>query len=63
MRIGIDARFWGPRESGIGRYVDRLIAHLHSLDSQHEVVIFLRHDAVAHWPYQHPRWTWLLLCT
>lgn len=56
MRIGIDARFWGPRESGIGRYVDRLIAHLHRLDSQHEIVIFLRHEAVAHWPYQHPRW-------
>lgn len=56
MRIGIDARFWGPRESGIGRYVDRLIAHLHALDLPHEVVIFLRKDALPHWPYQHPRW-------
>jgi glycosyltransferase involved in cell wall biosynthesis len=56
MRIGIDARFWGPRESGIGRYVDRLISHLHQLSFDHDVVIFLRHDALPHWPYHHPRW-------
>lgn len=44
MRIGIDARFLGPEGTGIGRYVDRLIENLESLDRNNYYVIFLRKD-------------------
>lgn len=40
MRIGIDARMY--RESGIGRYIRNLIAHLQILDQKNEYFIFLR---------------------
>ncbi|MBI4280611.1 glycosyltransferase family 4 protein, partial [Candidatus Uhrbacteria bacterium] len=44
MRIGIDARFFGPRVGGggLGRYVEELIRHLEKLDAKNEYVIFLR---------------------
>lgn len=46
MRIGIDARFYGPRTGGggIGRYVAELVTHLDQLDSRNEYVIFLRKE-------------------
>jgi len=56
MRIGIDARFWGPQESGLGRYVDRLLVHLHALDLPHEFVIFLRREVADSWTLHHPKW-------
>lgn len=40
MRIGIDARMAG--ETGIGRYVTRLVAELAALDPAHEFVLFTR---------------------
>lgn len=43
MRIGIDARLY--REGlGIGRYIEQLLAHLESLDTDDEYIIFLRKD-------------------
>ncbi len=46
MRIGIDARFFGPKTGGggIGRYVAELVTHLQELDHQNEYVIFLRKE-------------------
>lgn len=44
MRIGIDARFYGPFGKGLGRYVQKLIEHLERLDHDHEFVIFLRSE-------------------
>ncbi len=46
MRIGIDARFYGPRTGGggLGRYVAELVTHLEELDQMNEYVIFLRQD-------------------
>ncbi len=46
MRIGIDARFYGPRlgGGGLGRYVSELVTHLEQLDSSNEYVLFLRKD-------------------
>ncbi len=44
MRIGIDARFYGPRTGGggLGRYVAELVTHLQRVDKQNSYVIFLR---------------------
>lgn len=46
MRIGIDARFYGPRTGGggIGRYVAELVTHLQLVDRTNSYVIFLRKD-------------------
>jgi glycosyltransferase involved in cell wall biosynthesis len=45
MRIGIDARFFGPSGTGPGRYVQRLVQHLAMLPSPHTYVLFLQGDA------------------
>jgi glycosyltransferase involved in cell wall biosynthesis len=37
MRIGIDARFFGPVGKGLGRYTERLIENLEVIDSEHAV--------------------------
>ena len=46
MRIGIDARLFGPRVGGggLGRYVEELVRHLETLDHENNYVIFLRHE-------------------
>ena len=42
MRIGIDARFLGPKGIGLGRYVFELIVNLEKIDKKNEYIIFLR---------------------
>jgi glycosyltransferase involved in cell wall biosynthesis len=42
MKIGIDARMYGPENGGLGRYIQQLITHLEKTDFQNEYVIFLR---------------------
>ena len=44
MRVGIDARFFGPRAKGIGRYNQKLLEELEKLDSQNDYVVFLRRE-------------------
>ncbi len=46
MRIGIDARFYGPRVGGggLGRYVAELVTHLQEIDQKNQYVLFLRKD-------------------
>jgi len=46
MRIGIDARFYGPKTGGggLGRYVAELVTHLEKIDSSNEYVLFLRKE-------------------
>lgn len=46
MRIGIDARFYGPRTGGggIGRYVAELVNHLQQIDRVNSYVLFLRKE-------------------
>lgn len=41
MKIGIDARLYGPQRMGIGRYVERLVTNLESLDRKNNYFIFL----------------------
>jgi len=42
MKIGIDARFLGPKGKGLGRYTQKLIEELEKIDGQNQYVIFLR---------------------
>lgn len=41
MRIGIDARFYGPQHAGLGRYTKNLVDRLAEIDTANEYVIFL----------------------
>ncbi|MFH1173247.1 MAG: glycosyltransferase family 1 protein [bacterium] len=41
MKIGIDARMYGNRQTGIGNYIKHLIKYLGQLDQANEYVIFL----------------------
>lgn len=46
MRIGIDARFYGPRVGGggIGRHVQELVTQLQTLPTEHSFVLFLKKE-------------------
>lgn len=44
MKIGIDARFFGPIGKGLGRYTERLIENLERIDKTNQYVIFLRRE-------------------
>lgn len=52
MRIGIDARLFGSKQGGLGRYVEQLILHLEELNPEAEFVIFLRRE---NWDEFNPR--------
>lgn len=40
MKIGIDCRMYGPKHTGIGRYVQNLVENLLDLDKQNNYVLF-----------------------
>ena len=46
MRIGIDARFFGPKEKGLGIYVQKLVENLEetSGNEDHEFFVFLQKE-------------------
>lgn len=44
LRIGIDARFYGPVGKGLGRYVQELVENLQKIDQKNEYVIFLKKE-------------------
>ncbi len=54
MKIGIDARFFGPVGKGLGRYVERLIENLEKIDFKNEYIIFLRKE---NWDYYTPKFS------
>lgn len=56
MRIGIDARFFGPQESGLSRYIHRLISYLEVVDAHNQYVLFLRRAAWDLWQPKNWRW-------
>jgi glycosyltransferase involved in cell wall biosynthesis len=41
MRIGIDARFYGPLGKGLGRYIQEVVDNVLKIDEENEYVIFL----------------------
>ncbi len=44
MRIGIDARFYGPIGKGLGRYTQKLIENLEKIDQHNQYFIFLKKE-------------------
>ena len=44
LKIGIDARFFGPKQKGLGRYVKKLVENLEKTDLDNQYFIFLRKD-------------------
>ena len=44
IRIGIDARLYGPKQTGPGRYVQKLIQNLEEIDLDNQYIIFLRKE-------------------
>lgn len=46
MRMGIDARMFGPRVGGggIGRYIAELVMHLQEIDKETKYVVFLKKE-------------------
>lgn len=51
MRIGIDARFFGPQGKGLGRYTEKVIKNLEKIDSENHYYIFMRKEV---WPEYTP---------
>jgi glycosyltransferase involved in cell wall biosynthesis len=44
MKIGIDARFYGPIGKGLGRYTQKLIENLEKFDNENSYFIFLKKE-------------------
>ena len=44
MKIAIDARFLGPEGTGIGKYTEKLLDNLVSLDHKNEYFVILRKE-------------------
>ncbi|KKS53053.1 MAG: glycosyl transferase, group 1 [Candidatus Magasanikbacteria bacterium GW2011_GWD2_43_18] len=47
---------YGPMHSGIGRYVEQLIAHLGQIPSEHEFVVFLKKEAFDLFVLPNTKW-------
>lgn len=44
MKIGIDARFYGPLGKGLGRYTQKLIENLEEVDDENQYIIFIKKE-------------------
>lgn len=55
MKIGIDARLYGPKQGGLGRYLQKLIEGLEKTDQNNDYVIFLRAENFEEYNPQNPR--------
>lgn len=55
MRIGIDARFYGPFGKGLGRYTEKLIQSFEKFDEKNEYFIFLRKENFDYCKLNNPR--------
>lgn len=55
MKIGIDARFYGPLGKGLGRYTSELIRSLELIDTENDYVVFLRRENYENYQPKNPR--------
>lgn len=46
MKIGIDCRLYGPRHTGIGRYVQNLVENLLEQDRKNEYILFVNNNSI-----------------
>ncbi len=60
MKIGIDARLYGPKQGGLGRYLQQLIAGLENTEQQNDYVIFLRQENFEEYQPKNPRFKKIL---
>ncbi len=63
IKVGIDARFYGPEQKGLGRYVQQLVDNLEQIIDQRaeiEFVIFLRSDNWAQYQSQNSKFSKIL---
>ena len=42
MRVVIDARLYGPKDTGIGRYTQKLVENLAKVDRKNDYIILLK---------------------
>lgn len=57
MKIGIDARMYGPKQGGLGRYIQQLITYLEQLPGTDEFVVFMRSDEWGDYTPLNPRFS------
>lgn len=60
MRIGIDARFYGPIGKGLGRYTQKLIEGLEKIDHSNQYFIFLRKENINEYQPKNANFTKIL---
>ena len=54
MKIGIDARFFGIRQKGLGRYTQKLVENLEKIDPVNEYFVFLQKDNFEEYQPKNP---------
>lgn len=57
MTIGIDARLYSPKYTGIGRYVAEFVKHAIELDKENQFVIYLNPEEYETFQEPNERWT------
>jgi len=60
MRIGIDARMYGSKQGGLGRYIEQLITGLENTDQNNQYFIFLRSENWSDYTPKNSRFTKVL---
>ncbi|NTV55463.1 MAG: glycosyltransferase family 4 protein, partial [Candidatus Moranbacteria bacterium] len=61
MRIGIDARFYGPVGKGLGRYTEKLVEYLEqAAEGDDRYFVFLRRENFDRYVPKNPRFTKVL---
>jgi glycosyltransferase involved in cell wall biosynthesis len=61
MKIGIDARFFGIKHRGLGRYVQSLIEGITSIDQENEYIVFLTDENFSLFKTDNPKVNKVLL--
>lgn len=57
MRIGIDARFYGPSHAGLGRYTKNLVDRLAEIDTNNDYIVFLHSSNFDEFNTSNPRFS------
>ena len=60
-KIGIDARFFGSKDKGFGRYVENLIINLENLDKKNRYFIFLNKKRDKEYTPRNPNFQKILI--
>jgi glycosyltransferase involved in cell wall biosynthesis len=60
-KIGIDARFFGTKDKGFGRYVENLIMNLENIDKINQYFIFLNKNREKEYSPRNPNFRKILI--